>query len=99
MVGFAAGKTHALGAVELQIETPFAVVFMTALGEGASVAEAGRLLVTTVARARNTGMRYSEDGTRLLNVGRAPIRLEPVRLALRLDGAAHEAIYYEIAYA
>ena len=30
-------------------------------------------------------MRYSEDGTRLLNVGRAPIRLEPVRLALRLD--------------
>ena len=67
MVGFAAGKTHALGAVELQIETPYAVVFVTALGEEASVAEAGRLLVTTVARARNTGMRYSEDGTRLLD--------------------------------
>ena len=99
VVGFAAGKTHVLGAVELQIETPFAVVFVTALGEEASVAKAGRLLVTTVARARNTGMRYSEDGTRLLNIGRAPIRLEPVRLALRLDGAAHEAIYYDLAYA
>ena len=72
---------------------------MTALGEGVSVAEARRLLVTTVARARNTGMRYSEDGTRLLNIGRGPIRLEPVRLALRLDGATHEAIYYEITYA
>ena len=44
-------------------------------------------------------MRYSEDGTRLLNVGRGPIRLEPVHLALRLDGAAHETMYYEIAYA
>jgi hypothetical protein len=69
------------------------------LGEEASVAEAGRLLVTTAARARNTGMRYSEDGTRLLNIGRAPIRLEPVRLVLRFCADAHEAIYYEIAYA
>ena len=72
---------------------------MTALGEEASVAKAGRPLVTTVARARNTGMRYLEDGTRLLNIGRGSIRLEPVRLALHLDGAAHEAIYYEIEYA
>ena len=77
---------------------------MTALGEEASVAEAGRLLLTTVARAQPlagaiTGKRYSGDGARLLNIGRAPIRLEPVRLVLRFCAGAHEAIYYEIAYA
>ena len=130
VVGFASGTRHRLGAVELDIDTSFAVVFVTSLSREAPVTEADRLLVTTVARARNTGMTYSDDGTRLLKIGEAPLLLEPVRLTLsvdrpgaptvrvldhagrrtgrtvapradgtvRLDGAEHETLYYELVY-
>lgn len=37
-----------------------------------------------IARARNTGMKTSEDGTRLLDKGREPILMEPVRATITL---------------
>ena len=131
VIGFASGQRHLLGAVQMEIDTPFAVVFVTSLDREAPIVEAERLLVTTVAQVRNTGMRYNDDGTRLLAVGEAPLLIEPVRLtlsvdrpsapravrvldhagrrtgrtvapdedgAVRLDGAEHETLYYELTY-
>jgi hypothetical protein len=88
VVGFAGGQEQVLGEATIRVETPFAVVLLTSLEPGKSIRDAKRLLVTTVARARNTGMTYSADGTELLTVGEAPLLLEPVRaqLALRRRG-------------
>ena len=39
-----------------------------------------------MARDRQTGTEYSPDGTRLLKIGRAPLRMEPVQATIRLKG-------------
>lgn len=88
VVGFAEQREHDLGAVSLSVDNPFGVVFVTSLDRSAPITEAQRILVTTVARARNTGMQYADDQSQLLAVGEAPVRMEPVRvdLSIRREG-------------
>lgn len=83
-VGFTEGKKLDLDGVNLQIQTPFAVVMVTSLEKNVPIAKAKRILVTTVARAENTGMKYNADKSQLLEVGQAPILLEPVKASLTL---------------
>jgi hypothetical protein len=45
-----------------------------------------------VARARNTGMRYSSSGLTLEDPGTAPLLLEPVVAAITIKGAAEISI-------
>lgn len=85
VVGFSGDQTHTLGDLSLRVETEFAVVFVTSLDGMAPVSEADHILVTTVARARNTDMRYSEDGSRLLAPGRTQVRMEPVTASLSIE--------------
>jgi hypothetical protein len=82
VVGFAGNKGQRLGDVTLQTNNPFAVVLVSSLEKDRSLEQCRRMLVTTVARARNTNMAYNADTTRLLQPGEAPILLEPVRLTL-----------------
>jgi hypothetical protein len=84
VVGFAGGKRVALGDVIIEPETEFVSLFITALEPGQDIAHSRSVLVTCLARARNTGMVYSEDGTEVLEVGEAPILLEPVEAAITL---------------
>ena len=42
------------------------------------IAKAKSVLITTVARARNTNMKYDESNKQLINEGEAPLLLEPV---------------------
>ncbi len=84
VVGFARGKIHKLGDLSVEIESPFAVVLVTALEKDRCIADSEHILVTTLARARNTGMKYNEEGTRVLEVGGPPILLEPVSLKLSM---------------
>ncbi len=84
VVGFASGKTHQLGEVAVRVETPFAVVFVTSLDPEKPIKTADSLLVTAVARAQNTGMRYSGDRSRVEAKGKAPILLEPVKAAVAI---------------
>ncbi len=51
------------------------------------------MLVTTVARARNTGMAYNADTTQLLQPGEAPILLEPVRLTLEFGRKGRPVVH------
>jgi hypothetical protein len=46
-----------------------------------------------MARTRNTGMQYSEDKTKLLNVGEAPILLEPVSAVIKLNRKTKIEVY------
>jgi hypothetical protein len=82
MVGFAGGKVQRLGDVTLQTDNPFAVVLVSSLDKDRPLERCRRMLVTTVARARNSNMAYNADTTQLLQPGEAPILLEPVRLTL-----------------
>lgn len=129
VVGFSEGKAHKLGDVTITTETSFSVVLLTSLEPDKTIGQAKRLLVTTVARARNTGMRYAADEPELIAVGETPVLLEPVKTELHLqnvrkgkvnildhagrrtgesfrfrkntvllDGARHQALYYEIEF-
>lgn len=80
--GFTDGREIHFDNIALQIETPFAVVLVSTLEKGKTLSEADRWLITTVARARNTGMVY--DGSYLVKTGEAPALLEPVDFELRV---------------
>jgi hypothetical protein len=84
LAGFAAGKELDLGDVVISTENEFAVIFITSLDRKKGINKSDKILITAVARARNTGMTFNASGTELLSTGRAPILLEPVNFTLRL---------------
>ena len=57
---------------------------MTSLQAGKDLHQADSILLTTIARAQNTGMEYSASGDELLAIGTSPLLLEPVDLNLGL---------------
>ncbi|MGB3617855.1 MAG: hypothetical protein WBA12_07025, partial [Catalinimonas sp.] len=75
--------THRLDDVSVAAAPGFRVVLLTSLDRERPLSAADRWLVTTVARARNTGMEISDDG-RLVAPGEAPLLLEPVVADLQL---------------
>ncbi len=94
-ISVAAEKTQAfigkgtrihLPACELDVKTPFASLILTPLDD-APLAQSTRILITALARDKQTGARYSDDGTKLLAVGTAPLLLEPVQASIKLTGA------------
>ncbi|MCU0448599.1 MAG: hypothetical protein MUC97_01985 [Bernardetiaceae bacterium] len=85
VVGFAQGRPQAFAEVELELATPFAVVLVTATDQAAPLATARQWLVTVLARSQNTGMAFNPARDTLLAVGRPPLLLEPVDLALKFN--------------
>lgn len=84
IVGFAAGEKISLEDMVIETPNPFAVILATSLEPDKAIKESGRILITTIARAKNTGMTYNEDRTELLEVGEAPLLLEPVMVNLEM---------------
>ena len=85
VVGFAKEKEIVLDYVSIKIKNDFAIVLLTSLDKGKSIKESKHLLVTTLARAKNKGMKFNSDKTKLLEVGEAPILLEPVHVELTFE--------------
>lgn len=84
LTGFAAGTTHELGKFSITTNNEFAVIYLTSLDKNKDLEKCSQMLLSVMARARNTGMKYNEDKTALLEVGTAPILLEPVDVQLNL---------------
>lgn len=84
LAGFAAGEKINLEDMVLETPNPFAVILATSLEPDKAIKESGRILITTIARAKNTGMKYNDDRTELLEVGVAPLLLEPVMVNLEM---------------
>jgi len=84
LVGFAKGKKIELNDLNLQTSNPFAVILATSLDPDKPIDTSGRILITTIARAKNTGMKYNDDHTELIEVGGAPLLIEPVKVNLEL---------------
>jgi len=83
LVGFAAGQELRLGDFNLKTSNEFAVILITSLEKERGIAEARSLLLTAMARVKNSGMTYSEEASELLTVGTAPMLLEPVQFTLQ----------------
>jgi len=88
VVGFANGVRNTLGDVTITPACPYAAVYVSAQGKQESVENAQRLVIVAMSRARNTGMRFNKAEDTLLDVGTAPVMLEPVNatITLRREG-------------
>jgi hypothetical protein len=84
MVGFSGNRPVGLEDVKLTTSNPFAVILLTSLDRDKGLKTAGRMLITTMARAKNSGMTYNSDHTELVEVGKEPLLLEPVKVNLEL---------------
>lgn len=68
-----------------RVDNPFCCIFLTSL-DGRPLAESTRLLLTTTARASQTGFEWNPDHKTVKNWGRAPTVIEPVTGAVELRG-------------
>jgi hypothetical protein len=92
VVGFAAGRTCKLGDVTITPQSRFGAIYVTARDAGATIASGGDLLVTAIARARNTGMRVHLD-SRILNRGSGPVVMEPVTAKINIRRASAPTVH------
>lgn len=93
IVGFLPDRSVGFGDISFQSSNKFAVILATSLDKGKQLANAKHILVTTIARARNTNMKYNEDKTQLLDVGEPPLLLEPVQVQLNLKRNKNVLVY------
>lgn len=86
VIGEVAGETHSFRDVDITTSTEFVNITVSALGKdgndavalGGTIADADRILVTAVARARNKGQELSSDGNTITKYGSTPIIVEQV---------------------
>lgn len=88
LVGFAEDVTAELADVTLQSHSPYGAIYVSAVSPDGTIAGDDHLLVTTIARVRNTGMKVIAG--EMVERGGPPMLVEPVRvdLTLRRPGRA-----------
>jgi hypothetical protein len=87
IIGFAAGRSYDLPGVTVRMgPTPFVSLLFTSLDDQALI-ESGQILITALARDKQHGTVYSDDGTELIEAGGPPLFLEPVQASLTFKGA------------
>lgn len=85
VVGFFEGGRYTLGEVVIEPQSHFGAIYVTARGRFGTIGQSRELLVVALARARNTGMKFSPDGSMMLAAGKPPILMEPVKARLVLQ--------------
>lgn len=85
-IGFLPKQPIDLGGVTIQSPTPFAGIYLTSLERDRTLKDSRQVLVTAIARVRNTGQQISDDGAELLAVGTAPMLIEPVIADIQIAG-------------
>jgi hypothetical protein len=91
IVGFAGGGVYDLPAVTVDVTTPFVSLLFTPLDDRPLISS-GHILITAMARDRQTGTEYNEDGTQLVEVGGPPLLLEPVQAEIQLKGMPIDSV-------
>ena len=93
VVGFTNNKKIQLQNIQLQTSNTFAVILATSLDKKLGLDSCKRILITTIARAKNTGMEFSADTSALTSLGIAPILLEPVNVKVKLKRNARAILH------
>ncbi|MCP4639190.1 MAG: hypothetical protein GY851_02085, partial [bacterium] len=86
VVGFAEGRPCHLGDVTITPHCRFGAIYVTAQESDRDITSSRTLLVVALARARNTGMKFSESEDEVVERGKAPILLEPVKATIAISG-------------
>ena len=81
-----------LGDVKVRLSSPFASLFLTALGRGEDLAHGKQALITVLARECNTGFTYFTPDNKVLKNGGPPILLEPVKATVAIAGRPIAAV-------
>jgi hypothetical protein len=86
VVGFAQGRRLKLGDVTITSNSPYASIVLTSAEKTATLANARRAILSVVARNCNTGFKYFALDQKILDNGKPPILLEPVKATIELAG-------------
>ena len=92
VVGFAPPRPLELDNVSIRVASPYASIFLTALGKDETLANASAALLTAVARNCNSGFRYFAVDAKVLDNGKPPILLEPVKASIAISGRTVAAV-------
>jgi hypothetical protein len=92
VVGFAEGQVCALDGVVITVRSRFAAIYVTPMRRADTLASAKELLMVAWARARNTGMKFNPAGDELLERGKGPILIEPVKASIALPGRQIQSV-------
>ncbi|MDQ2799041.1 MAG: hypothetical protein M3Y13_05290, partial [Armatimonadota bacterium] len=92
VVGFGQGRTFALGNVRITPTVPYVSLLLTASDKNETLADAPRALLSAMARNANTGFSYFELDNRLLDNGKGPILMEPVKATIAVSGRRIAAV-------
>ncbi len=96
VIGFLGKAPHRLREVTIASPSGFGAVYVTAMDGSEPVASARRILITTVGRAKNTGMEYETASqrsrlgvpfSRLRSAGEAPVLLESITGRLEIQSS------------
>ncbi len=93
VVGFAAGHALKCGQVTFETRSKFAAVYVTACEPDKTIESSRELLIAAIARARNTGMKFSPSGDRMLAAGRSPILMEPVKATITIRRSGSPKVF------
>jgi len=93
VVGFHEGQRCTLGEVTITPQCPFGAIYVTAQEPDKDIATSKKLLITAIARARNTGMKFNDAGDSLLDRGKPPILMEPMRARISVSKAGTAKLY------
>jgi hypothetical protein len=91
IIGFAGEASHDLPSVSAQIKTPFVSLIFTPL-DNEDLTSSRRILITAMARDKQTGAIYNADWSQLEQMGGPPLLMEPVQATLRIKGAVPTAV-------
>ena len=91
LVGDVGPATVTLPDVEVELETPFVSLLFTSLDDR-PLASSSSILITAMARDKQTGTIYNGDQTQLLSLGGPPLLLEPVIANLTFGGETITAV-------
>lgn len=95
VVGFAGGGggggEYDLPGVKVAVSTPFVSLLFTPLDD-APLDKSRHILITALARDKQTNAQYSADGSQLIALGGPPLLLEPVQAVIMLKGAPPQEV-------
>jgi hypothetical protein len=91
VIGFTAGGTIQLPSVRAEIKTPFVSLIFTPLDD-VPLVDSRKILITAMARDKQSGAEFDADWARLRQVGGPPLLMEPVQATILLAGSAPASV-------
>jgi hypothetical protein len=82
-VGFSPNESISFNDIEIYLYNKFGVVIITTFEKNSKISNTDRLFITAVGRAVNTDMKYDFVNSEIIEVGRDPILLEPMKFDLK----------------